>query len=291
MKLLKTVNLGDKRAIAFLVIAFSCTVIAGQVTLPNFIDGSMVRGYPAASFSDLTHNCLKDMPSRELDPDELKLLNQVLLHSSRSSRWRALQSITNHEGLFVEADENGDIDGFYISRKGLAVIAPWGFVELRSFPQSICAKYDSLFLHFKPIMPSRRINDYSGHLMLSHVKSASLSSLSFKKHIKITFYVKVDSAKVQPISYDVVRRAKGGIKVNHRWIPVRSYYLFDRLDENNNLVFHSIWNNSGFISKATLSHDSISERELSKWIPLWSQMTDQERMRTLDDILEKSLIQ
>ena len=93
----------------------------------------------------------------------------------------------------------------------------------------------------------------------------------------VEFLVSIDSLKIIPIDYVIKGKKRQGVKDVVRTIPFWDYY------SSQDLGYH--WINSEVIQQYKDKVDSTLYERLVKWFPSWPQMTDQERMRMLDDYI------
>ena len=97
---------------------------------------------------------------------------------------------------------------------------------------------------------------------------------------KVTFYVQVDASTLCPIEYTIVCSKKKGIKRVWRNVLPLKELPFAGTNEQGLFLTYGAFGRKARVCEAT--DQQIIER-MDTYIPNWSQMTDAERMRWLDD--------
>lgn len=263
-----------------LLIGLLCNINVGAQENHFFVHHSYknVRAYPANSYDEFRCNLLDDNVSYIMSADEIMELNE-LISLAKTPRGFSQNSIFQESGLFIEV---GKVSGIYLSRKGYReVTGGAGQVGYgNNFPAKLRTRVDSFINKYQ----QRRTQIPTYHCFNQVPILCRLVSYPFHPYnfirsprIIVEFLVSIDSLKIIPIDYVIKGKKRQGVKDVVRTIPFWDYY------SSQDLGYH--WINSEVIQQYKDKVDSTLYERLVKWFPSWPQMTDQERMRMLDNYI------
>lgn len=250
---------------------------------PFFFNNDDIRVFPSPTYNDIRCNQLENQVSFRLTADEIDELNE--LFSLRiTPRGNRLNSLTKEQGLLIVV---GNVSGVYLSDKGYREVLG-GEEQLGgggAFPAKIRARVDSFINKFQHrIPPIRKYYCYSRFPVSCYVEPypQRLPYVYWDTRILVKFFVSVDSLRTIPLGYIIKGKKRKGAKEIIRTIPFWDYYA------QKDLGFH--WKGMDYPSGLSQENeDSTLYTILVKWFPSWPQMTDQERMRMLDDFIINQL--
>ena len=242
-----------------------------------------IRVFPSPTYNEIRCNQLKNQVSFRLTVDEINELNE-LLSMRITPRGNRLSTLLKAQGLLIVV---GNVSGVYLSDKGYRKVFggenQWG--SGGAFPAKIRARVDSFINKFQHrIPPIQKYYCYSRFPISCHVEHypERLPYVYWDTRIMVKFFVSVDSLRTIPLEYIIKGKKRKGAKEIIRAIPFWDYYA------PKDLGYH--WKGMDYPSGPSQENeDSTLYKILVKWFPSWPQMTDQERMRMLDNIIINQL--
>ena len=266
----------DSTLKALLLALFHSTCILAQEGVYKLISSEKpVKAYPAVSYENLSCNLLPKTDLCILSDHDIRQLNGFIQLAESSYR-HPFRKCSVLSGLFIEQS----VSGIYLTRKGFFEVTADNYIgEGKRFPRDVQERVDSFIRNISNRCPRiHKYISYDQNPMTSHVKLGVIyPPFVHKEWVDVVFYVDIDSVKTIPIKYSLV----GGRRIKQvaRTIPFWKYY-----SEN--------YQGRGWEPRTYLWHSKRDEeliKILSKWFPSWPQMTDQERMRMLDNIIINQL--
>ena len=167
------------------------------------------------------------------------------------------------------------------------------FVRGTSFPKKMKSEIQAFIDRYKRLMscylPLKRYDHLPMNLSMTRPSKCNIGLLSKGVVFNIRFVVLKDSTYVLPIEYSVLCTKRNGIKKVDRYIELWGEEPYGGTNARGLLL--ALRPSDGRIVARGPATDDETSNLINRYIPKWSQMSNQERMRFLDDILEKSLIQ
>ena len=271
-KLLRAVNKTMKSLVYIVVSLLSLLSVSAQKKppLPTIAEGDTVRVYTSPSMDVLASNWLKDMPHLTLSPEEALEIGTLLGHNSR---WSQRSYTSYSEGLFVEVrPQKGKPFGYYMTPKGYTPEVVGELNNTYSYPRMQKNMAKELIKRYQQKLPMNSKLCRYDHLPMTATVQRPIACMMCPgswNWMHVCFLVQVDSFRVKPMDYSVYKKKKEDSLIVSRSMPLLWYYGKDVFTEN-------------------IETDSIANRMILKLIPEWATMTWPERMRLLDNYIEKN---
>lgn len=247
----------------------------------------LYKVYCVSSLESLEMNYLADIPSEEAS-DSLSLLFTLL--ADYNSKWQDKWFPSSFgKGLFVERKVNGGrSQGCYLTSKFYTFFSD-------SINSPISYKYPKRYKTLAKAIIENTIKEDNqeqffvryDHLPMNMTcdfdVKCGLGMLSRGQNFHLRFYTVRDSSVVVPISYRIYCTEKG-LRDVQRYIPMWHELPYAGADDEGMIYVRRSNGKSELIGQHTKLE---AEQLLARYLPSWSRMSDQERMRMLDDYIRK----
>lgn len=243
---------------ALLVPMFIYSQLLNQMPLE---EDYVVRVYPPdLDYDELRTNRLADTPFLRMSREDIRFLKDCISHAQppKYPQYKPAPDLRN--GVFIEV---AGIYGIYLKKNQYVEIVnhflPFG--ESGYFPKPFRSRIDSLIESYRNLSTSKPFYMRYDSLPVNDiaVREVTHSGFSRGKWFEIVFNVQTDSLQDVPMTYFATCLKKKGFSfVNRRIQPWKSPF--------------TPWD------------DSQSRQLLVELFPQWASMTNQERMRLLDDV-------
>jgi len=227
---------------------------------------------------------LSERPQTQLSSDGLDSLNYIL---SLSNDWKTtFKDTSKKDRLWLEFKRDEVRYGLFINDSDIEcynldhIKMPVEFRRL--LPKKIESYVKSFINHYHHLLQSTSYN--YGHLPMTvfvrHATTCFWGIFSRGILFSIKFYVVKDS-KVIPIDY-LVHCKKNGIKSVRRSFSWRGELPYEGTDDHGRMLVRM--DNDSIRPIIQMSSDEEEQRLLRRYIPSWSRLSNQERMRVLDEL-------
>lgn len=267
----------------------NCCFAQSMRILPYVSGTDTAYVYAAQSFMEIEEQVVLEPSTQTLTFQEFELVGNLLNSTTSQSRERSMISLD--DGFFVEIRHGSNKPfGCFFNRKGYTPV-PDGrnlFIRTYRYPpkqkEVFLALVEKYKRHSESRKPYLRLDSFP--VNCTYVGSLTRCLFSgFRSCLYVDFYVSKDSLYAFPISYKIGYKQK-------KMVPTfisREYYPWEerplsRIDQDGTLFFFNTQGEE--CSAKTFRHKSDEAlRTLMALFPSWTQMTEQERMRMLDDYI------
>ena len=284
----------NHHVISFLIgiIFWDCCFAQIPRKLPDVSEDATAYVYPAKSFWDIREKMMLEPSTQILTSDELGLVRSLLNATTAMSRERFKTSLD--DGFFVEI-RNGSNKPFgcFFNREGYTSVPNDGFgFRTYRYPKKQKEAFLALVEKYQPHSESQqryiRLDSFTINYSSVHFGTHCLFS-GFHSHLYIDFIVCKDSLHVFPVCYHIGYKQK---KMVPTYIT-RDYYLWSekplsKIDQDGTIFFFNTQGKECSAKSCGISSDEANNT-LQALFPFWPQMTDQQRMRMLDDFIINQL--
>lgn len=244
--------------------------------------------YAPKYLGNIREEMMRDSSRTMLTAPEMNQI-RALLNSTTTRSRRQLTPQGYENGFFVEIRNGTDKPfGCFFTKKGYTTVPNNKFeVATYRYPKKEKAAFRALVEKYQ------RPEDYEpsplrfdNYPMNSTCRTMARCLFSgFVPFLSVTFYVCLDSSSVIPVSYIIAYKSKKHkVRAISRQIPIWEQWPLSRIDSEGNIFyFNEMQEEVAPILKYEPSENALTA--LHSLFPTWPQMTDQERMRMLDDYI------
>lgn len=287
-----------KKSVALLIPLFilNSTNLRAQSFLPEVGKEDTIMVYAERRFCDFFNDEHSERRFIRINRTDLDSLYSLLADIKPYMLTGGPDEYKN--AVFIEVRPKvGEKFGFFIGEDGCRIIVngmPGHSFFLRSayFHKKTKPYIKDFIERYKGLMPVRTELKRFDTLPLNAVVRApmkcNLGIISKGEAFDIIFYALKDSSIVFPIKYSVYCRKKGKIHVLRRELDIWGSVPYAGTNSRGLLL---VRNPSGVkVARGPIT-DAYIDGLIKSYIPSWAKLSNQERMRMLDDILVNQSVQ
>lgn len=247
-------------------------------TVPVLYAGDTIRVFNLNEYRQT--NPMEDLPFVTLEQEDIKVVNQIF----HVTKYIPGNNSRPHGILIDVKTVNGERFGVFMDKQRYSYVngkhnQAWFFPEkVTETVRSLVQKYQ------RKLPPNPSFISYSHFPMCFTILMKPSFNFSKGDNFLITFYVRTQQSRIIPFYYHLYATKKKGIVDCMRDVPIWERLSYAGQDDNGLFL---VYNESGDIvslDKITDANDVTGEalEHLLRYFPNWSQMTERERMETLD---------